>query len=146
MPKQNQQSEPEPTASPPPQPRKPLSMAVTLTICVSGWLLPGVSHLALGKWGRAIVLTLSVLTMFGLGIAMNGRLYDITPEQPLHIFAFVANVGIGLPYILVQRLGLGGGVLSSPTYDYGTTFLWVSGLLNYLIILDAFDIAQGRKP
>ena len=77
---------------------------------------------------------------------MSGRLYDMTPEQPLHIFAFVANVGIGLPYILAQRLGLGGGILASPSYDYGTTFLWVSGLLNYLIILDAFDIARGRKP
>jgi hypothetical protein len=84
--------------------------------------------------------------MFGLGLAMQGRLYDIRPEQPLHIFAFVANVGVGIPYLVAQRLGLGMGILTNPSYDYGSTYLWVSGLLNYLIVLDAFDIAQGRKP
>ncbi len=69
-----------------------------------------------------------------------------TPEQPLHIFAFLANIGIGLPYVIAQRMGFGAGLLSSPTYDYGNTYLWVAGLLNYLIVLDGFDIAQGRKP
>jgi len=31
------------------------------------------------------------------------------------------------------------------TYEYGNTFLLVAGLLNYLVMLDAFDIAAGRK-
>jgi hypothetical protein len=43
-------------------------------------------------------------------------------------------------------MGLGIGAMTSQSYDYGTTFLWVAGLLNFLIILDAFDIARGRKP
>ena len=90
--------------------------------------------------------TLSVLTLFGMGLAMQGRLYDFTPEQPLHIFAFVANLGVGIPYLVAQQLGLGVGFLTNPSYDYGNTYLWVSGLLNYLIVLDAFDIGQGRKP
>jgi len=51
-----------------------------------------------------------------------------------------------LPYLVAEKLGLGTGTMNAVTYDYGTTFLWVAGLLNYLIILDAFDIAQGRKP
>ncbi len=84
--------------------------------------------------------------MFGLGLAMQGRLYDIAPEQPLHIFAFLANVGVGIPHLVAQQLGLGVRFLTTPSYDYGSTYLWVSGLLNYLIVLDAFDIAQGRKP
>ena len=32
------------------------------------------------------------------------------------------------------------------TYEYGNTFLLIAGLLNYLTVLDAFDIAVGRKP
>jgi hypothetical protein len=32
------------------------------------------------------------------------------------------------------------------TFEYGNTFLLVAGLLNYLGMLDAFDIAVGRKP
>jgi hypothetical protein len=43
-------------------------------------------------------------------------------------------------------MNLGVGTMTATTYDYGTTYLRVAGLLNYLIILDAFDIAQGRKP
>ena len=51
-----------------------------------------------------------------------------------------------IPYMAAERLGYGVGVLSSPSYDYGNTYLWVAGLLNYLIVLDAFDVARGRKP
>ena len=89
---------------------------------------------------------LAVMLMFVLGVAMHGKLYDPNPEQPLHIFAFIANMGVGIPYIVAQRLGYGVGVIASPSYDYGSTYLWVSGLLNYLIVLDAFDVARGRKP
>jgi hypothetical protein len=31
------------------------------------------------------------------------------------------------------------------TYEYGNMFLLVAGLLNYLVMLDAFDISAGRK-
>ncbi len=146
MSKEPQQPEPAPETKAPPKPGKPLNMAATLGICATGWFFPGASHLFLGRWGRAIAFTVSVLAMFALGLAMQGRLYDIAPEQPLHIFAFVANVGVGIPYVIAQQLGLGVGFLPNPSYDYGSTYLWVSGLLNYLIVLDAFDIAQGRKP
>ncbi len=146
MSKESQQPEPAPETTPPPKPGKPMSMAASLGICATGWFFPGASHLFLGRWGRAIAFTVSVLTMFSLGLAMQGRLYDVAPEQPLHIFAFVANVGVGIPYLVAQQLGLGVGFLANPSYDYGSTYLWVSGLLNYLIVLDAFDIAQGRKP
>jgi uncharacterized membrane protein YphA (DoxX/SURF4 family) len=107
----------------------PMGVGRAMAICVGGWLVPGASHLILGRWGRGVAFTASVLAMFVLGLAMQGRLYAVPPEQPLHLFAFVADAGVGLP-----------------NYDYGTTFLWVAGLLNYLIVLDAFDISRGRKP
>ena len=84
--------------------------------------------------------------MFGMGLAMHGKLYGLEFEIPLQIFALIANLGIGLPYLVAKYMGLGIGVMTSQSYDYGTTFLWVAGLLNFLIILDAFDIAKGRKP
>jgi hypothetical protein len=130
----------------PPMIAPPMSVPRALAVCIGGWLVPGVSHLVLGRWGRGLAFTASVIAMFVLGLAMQGRLYAVPPEQPLHLFAFVADVGVGIPYFVAEQFGYGVGVLSGPNYDYGTTFLWVAGLLNYLIVLDAFDISQGRKP
>jgi hypothetical protein len=42
-------------------------------------------------------------------------------------------------------LGLGGGVVTAASYEYGNTFVIVAGLLNALVALDAFDVASGRK-
>jgi len=126
--------------------RKPINIVATLAICSGGWLIPGLSHILLGKWVRGIIFATCVFLMFGLGLSMQGRLFDLIIEEPLEIFAFIANVGVGLPYLVAEKLGLGTGTMNAVTYDYGTTYLWVAGLLNYLIILDAFDIAQGRKP
>jgi hypothetical protein len=126
--------------------RRPLNLLATLAICSGGWLIPGLSHMLLGKWIRGLIFAASVILMFVLGLGMHGKLFNLVFEEPLQIFAFIANVGVGAPYLLAERMNLGVGTMTATTYDYGTTYLWVAGLLNYLIILDAFDIAQGRKP
>jgi hypothetical protein len=140
----NQEVEKTPQAEP--SDLRRMNMAATLAICSTGWLIPGLSHVLLRRWIRGLIFAACVLLMFVMGIAMQGKLYDLQFEQPLHIFAFIANAGAGLPYILAEQFHLGIGTMTAPSYDYGTTFLWVCGLLNYLIVLDAFDIAQGRKP
>jgi hypothetical protein len=126
-------------------PARRLSMAATLAICAVGWLVPGLGHILLRRWIRGLILAACIFGMFFLGIGMHGKLYDLAVTEPLQIFAFIANAGVGVPYLITEHLGLGIGMMTAPSYDYGTTFLWVSGLLNYLIVLDAFDIAQGRK-
>ena len=127
---------------------QPVHKAATLAMCAAGWLVPGLGHLLLGRWIRGLIFAVAVVTMFLLGIAMHGKLFDLTSpfEEPLELFAFIANVGAGVPYWLAERFELGIGTMTAPSYDYGTTFLWVCGLLNYLIVLDVYDIAQGRKP
>ena len=45
----------------------------------------------------------------------------------------------------LRAFGLGKGVVTAASYDYGNTFLIVAGLLNMLVVLDAYDIALGRK-
>jgi hypothetical protein len=123
-----------------------MNMGATLAICAGGLLVPGLAHVLIGRWIRGLIFATCVLAMFGLGIAMRGKLYDLQVNEPLQLFAFIANIGAGIPYWLATHFGLGVGTLTWPSYDYGTTYLWVCGLLNYLIVLDAFDIAQGRKP
>ena len=125
---------------------KPMNLVATLAICSGGWLVPGLAHILIGRWIRGIIFAVCVLAMFSLGLAMHGKLYDFQFTEPLQFFAFIANIGAGIPYWIAARLGWGIGTMEWPSYDYGTTYLWVCGLLNYLIVLDAFDIAQGRKP
>lgn len=128
------------------KPLKKLNLLITLAICFSSWVVPGLGHVVLGRWIRGVIFMVCIFAMFFMGLAMDGMLYGAMFEEPLQIFALLANLGVGLPYIVAERLGLGVGIMTSPTYDYGTTFLWVAGLLNYLVVLDGFDIAQGRKP
>jgi len=123
-----------------------LPLATSLAICLGGLLIPGLGHILLKRWVRGLIFGACVLLMFALGIGMQGKLYDLMVEEPLQFFALFANVGVGLPYFAALRMDLATGDMTARTFDYGTTFLWVAGLLNYLIVLDAFDVAQGRKP
>jgi uncharacterized protein DUF6677 len=124
----------------------PLNTAATMAACIAGLLIPGLGHILLRRWIRGLIFAACIIGMFVLGLGMEGKLYDLTVSEPLQYFALFADVGIGLPYYLAERAGLGEGEPTLQTFDYGTTFLWVCGLLNYLVVLDAYDIAQGRKP
>ena len=143
------------------------SAAASLAACVLAWLLPGLGHLYLGKKGRAAVFFLVVAVMFGLGIASDGAASLIEERQPLTFLATFDNVAVG-PFDLVGRYLTYGTIVyalpgeegdprrrdlvdrqrtrvRSVTYEYGNTFLLTAGLMNLLLILDAFDIATGRK-
>jgi hypothetical protein len=125
------------------------SNTVTAAACVGGLLVPGLGHLILGRWVRGALLLVSVLLMFILGLSMHGALTSLPAPNELISFKTLnafANVGTGLPYFIALESGQGAGVPTAQTADYGWLFLVVAGLLNYLIVFDAFDIARGRKP
>src|SRR5438876_6683746 len=96
---------------------RPMNMAATLAICSGGWLVPGLGHILIGRWVRGLIFAASVLLMFVLGLAMHGKLYDLEFDEPLHIFAFIANVGTGLPYWIASYLNFGAGTMTWPSYD-----------------------------
>ena len=77
--------------------RRPLNLVATLAICSGGWLIPGLRHMLLGKWIRGLIFATCVIFMFVLGLGMHGKLFDLVVEEPLQIFAFIANVGVGAP-------------------------------------------------
>jgi len=124
-----------------------LNIGLTAAICASGFVIPGLGHILMGRWIRGILLAVAISLMFLMGLSMQGELYSSDLNQaPLRLFGFFADAGIGLMYWLAEHARLGAGSMSARTYDYGTAYLWVCGLLNYLSVLDAFDIARGRKP
>ena len=83
--------------------------------------------------------------MFVVGLALRGRVFPFELSDPLVALAAVADIGLGLPWMLARMLGAGAGEVTATTYEYGNSFLIVAGLLNFLVVLDAFDIAMGRK-
>lgn len=114
---------------------------------VAGFVFPGGGHFIQGRWGRGLALGLSVVGMFVCGLFwMAGHLYVPEKGEWLSFFPFLANVGLGGLYVLCLLLRVGLTVnADAPTYEYGNTFVLVAGLLNFLVILDAYDLAIGRK-
>lgn len=112
---------------------------------IAGWLVPGAGHFLLRKWGRGAMLALAILSMFSLGIAMQGKVYT-SGSDILEILGLVGDLGNGLLYIASRVLGLGASSVQVTTADYGTRFIVVAGLLNVIAAVDAHNMRTGRKP
>lgn len=120
----------------------------------AGWLFPGAGHLLQGHWIRALLLGGAVWICFISGFMMGGHLFKFTGSEQgfssvLQIPPMIGNLGTGLLYIVCWLLEIGflhdSQQAALATFEYGWTFLIIAGLLNYLAMLDAFDIAAGRK-
>jgi hypothetical protein len=114
-------------------------------ISIAAWLLPGSGHLLLGRTQKGLVFLVAIPLMFITGLWLNGRLFPFEIGEPLVALAALAAVGNGLPYFIAAMLGLGKGIVTAASYEYGNTFVIAAGLLNTLVVLDAYDIALGRK-
>ncbi len=114
-------------------------------VCVAAWAIPGAAHLWFGRRAKGLVFLIALPLMFGIGLALQGRLFPFEISQPLVALAAVADVGMGVPYLVARTLSAGAGTVVAPTYEYGNAFLIVAGLLNLLVVTDAWDIALGRK-
>ncbi len=119
-------------------------MVRTGVACVAAWLIPGGGHLYLGKMGRAGIFFVVILFLFMMGLYMEGRLFSLESGF-FGLLKFLADAATGLPYLVGRFLGWGEGDIRSYGYEYGNTYLYSAGLLNMLLIVDTFDIAQGRK-
>src|SRR5450432_134292 len=109
------------------------------------WLIPGAGHLFQKRWIRGFLLMASVGTMFILGLLMQGRIYKPNGGDILDILGFVGDVGSGGLYIVSSVLGMGQAIVAHATADYGTKFMIVAGLLNFISVADAYHIAIGKK-
>ncbi|PYX79241.1 MAG: hypothetical protein DMG70_28625 [Acidobacteria bacterium] len=111
-----------------------------------GWLVPGAGHLIQKRWIRGVLLLASTFSMFLLGLAMQGRVYKPNGGDILDILGFIGDVGAGGLYMVARIAGWGEGAIAHATADYGTKFIIVAGLLNFIAVADAYHIAIGKKP
>ena len=108
-------------------------------------ILTGAGHLWLGRRSKGLILLVALPLMFAIGLGIHGRLFPFELSEPLVGLAALADLGIGAVYFIAGALGYGMGDVRSVTYEYGNAFLIVAGLLNLLVVIDAYDIAVGRK-
>ena len=125
--------------------RESAGQASAIPVSVSAWLVPGLGHVMLGRAKRGAAFFAIVVGMFALGLYLKGELFPLETSEPLTFLAGLAEIGVGLPFFAARMMGLGEGQVTALTYEYGYTFCIVAGLLNMLIMLDAHDIAAGRK-
>ena len=116
-------------------------------IAVVAWAIPGAGHLLLRRPQKGLTFLVALTLMFATGLWLEGRIFPLGFDlsQPLVGLAAIADLGIGVPYFIAKFLGHGTGRVVAITYEYGNAYLIVAGLLNLLVVIDAYDIALGRK-
>jgi hypothetical protein len=121
---------------------KPALISVAL---IAGWLVPGLGHVIAKRPKRGAILFVTITLMFALGLLMQGKLYVADPSDLLEMLGFFGDLGSGLLYIIGRVGDLGHGAVQIATADYGTKFIVVAGLLNFIAAIDAHNLRIGRK-
>jgi hypothetical protein len=125
-------------------PAQPASMMAVVAPAV-GWLIPGAGHMIQRRWIRGGLLLVSVGALFVLGLMMQGHIYKANGGDILDMLGFVGDLGAGGLYIVTLAMNWGQGAVAFATADYGTKFMIVAGLLNFIAVADAYHIAIGKK-
>jgi hypothetical protein len=129
------------------EPMPPIN--VWLPAVALGWIVPGGGHLLLKRRGRAALLAVSITCMFVLGLLMRGAMFKPQSGDILTILinwgGFAGDIASGILYLLSTWLGYAQPDMPGAAHDYGTKFLVTAGLLNVLAMVDAYEIAGGRK-
>ncbi len=105
--------------------------AMAWAVGAAAWLIPGMGHVMLKKWGRAALMGGAVWICFFLGLGMGGHMFDLSTGQGssalLQVPPMIANFGSGVLYITCWVLGVGFAddpqQAARATYEYGNTFL-----------------------
>jgi hypothetical protein len=110
-----------------------------------GWLIPGAGHMIQKRWTRGVLLLVSIGTLFVLGLMMQGHIYKANGGDILDMLGFIGDLGAGGLYITTLAMNWGQGAIAFAIADYGTKFMIVAGLLNFIAVADAYHIAIGKK-
>ncbi len=121
------------------------NMTMAVVAPAVGWLIPGAGHLIQKRWIRGLLLMVSIVAMFIIGLQMQGKIYTPNTGDLLDMLGFIGDLGAGGLYIVTRALDAGQGAIHRAVADYGTKFIVVSGLLNVIAAIDAHHIALGKK-
>ena len=120
-----------------------------IPVVALAWLIPGGGHFWLKRTSRGAILAVSVVLLFLAGLMMRGALF--TPQSGdlltmvIYYGGFIGDLLAGVLYFLTVWLGYSQPDMAGHAHDYGTKFLVAAGLLNLLAMVDAWEIATGKK-
>ena len=120
-------------------------IATLVRLCVAAWLIPGLGHLLLRRRWRALILFAAIMTMFALGLAMQGQFFSTGSPSFLQTLGYYGELCVGLAMPGARFFGYSGGDPFFISSDFGTAYLVSAGMLNVLAVLDCYDIAMGHK-
>lgn len=124
-------------------------IAAWLPVVALAWFIPGGGHFLLKRTSRAALLFGCCLVSLLAGLMMRGALFS--PQTGdlfttlIYCGGFIANLASGILYLLTVWMGYAQPDVAGHVHDYGTKFLVGAGLMNLLAMVDAFEIATGRK-
>lgn len=121
------------------------SGAMSIIAPAIGWFIPGAGHMIQKRWIRGLLLLISIGSLFALGLMMQGHIYKANGGDILDMLGFVGDLGAGALYVVALAMNWGLGAIAFAVADYGTKFMIVAGLLNFIAVADAYHIAIGKK-
>jgi hypothetical protein len=124
--------------------RAPFSFA-GLGVAILAWALPGLGHLVLGRWRRALTFLVSVGGLAVVGYLLRGNVFPEHATDAFGRLGFFADAGTGVFYCLARFVERSGPDVSRALGDEGTRFIAAAGIVNLLSAFDAYEIAAGRR-
>lgn len=119
--------------------------AAAISVAVIAWFVPGLGHLVMRRWQRALAFFVAVAGLAISGYLMRGNVFAAHSHDPFGTLGFLADAGSGAFYIFSRMFEAAGPNVSRAAGDYGTRFIAAAGLVNVLGICDAYEIARGRR-
>jgi TM2 domain-containing membrane protein YozV len=136
------------TTAEPAQPIQPAQQADTkkvIAVVLVTWMIPGMGHLVLRRWGRGLIFLGVVGTLAITGFLLRGNIFSAHAEDIFEFLGYLADLGSGIFFFFAKSIEKAGPDVSRAAGDYGTRFIATAGVVNMLCMLDAFEIAKGRK-
>src|SRR5260370_8087294 len=114
-------------------------------VAIAAWLVPGLGHLLLGRWGRALGFFISVGGLAIMGYLLRGNVFPPHSGDPFGTLGFLADAASGVFYYLSRVFEATGPDVSRPAGDYGTRFIAAPRVVNFLAIFPFLEIPSGRS-
>jgi hypothetical protein len=121
------------------------SLAMGISAAVAGWIVPGLGHLLLRRWGKAAAYFLCIGGLAYAGLVMRGGVFSPGSQDLFDRLGFFADLGTGGYYFLAHWIQTAGPDVAHATGDYGTRMFATAGMLNLLTVLEAYEIGKGRR-